>query len=53
MKRLWKITGTNFKTDTKLKALYIEAESADEALKTAREKDRNYCTGQVVDKVGE
>ena len=53
MKRLWKITGTNYKTDTKLKALYIEAESFDEALKTARAESRWYCSGQVVNEVGE
>lgn len=41
-KSLWEINGY------KLSTLFIEANSFDEALKIAREKDNGYCCGRPI-----
>lgn len=41
-KSLWEISGW------KLEMLFIEADSFDEALKTARETDNGYCCGRPI-----
>ena len=41
-KSLWEISGW------KLETLFIEADSFDEALKTARETDNGYCCGRPI-----
>ena len=42
-KIIWKVTGRN------LEPSYIEAESFDIAIVKARNVDKNYCCGQVVE----
>ena len=41
-KCLWEICGN------KLVSLFVEAESFDEAIKIAREKNPEYCCGRIV-----
>lgn len=47
-KSLWEISGWKSGTHEKLRVLFIEADSFYDAIKIAREKDKNYCCGRPV-----